>query len=71
MLLARTLYRELNNARKFASTTRTEYLGVSEMFGMERVVAWSKQSATTELKNGEWMSVYRHPKSKGARCLRL
>jgi hypothetical protein len=69
---ASSLYRGLNNGRKFASTSRVEYLAVSEMFGRERVLAWSKQSTTLELKNGEWISVYRHPKSKGLlSCLRL
>jgi hypothetical protein len=60
------LYHGLNNARKFAAGARSDYLAISEMFGKEKVLEWSKQSRVSRLVNGEWVSVYRHPKSKSA-----
>jgi len=62
---ARSLYHGLKNSHQFAVVARTEYLAISEMFGREKVLEWSKQSRTPQLRNGEWTSVYRQPKSKG------
>ena len=62
---ARSLYHGLKNSRQLAVTAHVEYLVISKVFGRERVLQWSRQSCMLQLRNGEWTSIYHHPKSKG------
>ena len=59
------LYRSINSAREFTVKTRQALLGLTELFGEEKVEEWRKLNTEPKLVKGEWTSVYRVPKSKG------
>ena len=60
------MYGNLTNARTVSLQKRQHFHGLSTLLPSEHIAEWQKLSLEPTFVKGEWLSVYRHKKVKGA-----